>query len=202
MKTFHQPVAIFRKNEAPQYVTFGEPESLEMHLSAYSADAAFLRKWGKTIKASGGSYSSIRGGRDTRFVTMPLNEGTRATINEMMDTEFSFRGSQLVVVARTPGRLPSWVLVHTLTEDDGPDYVGSFVEMYEAALESAAARGIDGIEFGEPPVETPEQMRERIESRVEGRKIKVARLEQEIEKLKSENRQDRRALANLKGAAL
>lgn len=80
--------------------------SIRIDCSAIEADSAWLRKYGKRIKAVGGRYSDIRGSySNKRFVYMPVSSDTRTLIAEIIDTGCHQGAKTTVVVGRFEHRL-------------------------------------------------------------------------------------------------
>lgn len=136
-----------RENQAA--VAFGEqllPYGVRLDLNN---DPAFVKKFGKRVKAAGGSYSECRGHQETRFVNLPCSE--EALINAIWaefgrweSTSKKSGKKKGVMVATLPtgySGLPAWVTVHQVEMSD-PDPAYALRCNLAQALLHARERGL------------------------------------------------------------
>ena len=98
----------------------------ELHLFP---STEFTKKFGKKVKAAGGTYSACRGYCDRRYVTVP------STCVELIDALLAaYPTGRTCAVLRTPSRFsrPSWVVVQH----------GQTAAELEAGVERAAERAV------------------------------------------------------------
>ena len=131
---------------------FREATDIELHVNG---NTALTKRFGKKIKAAGGTYSECRGHSYKRFVTLPI-EGNEALINALA-TEFYLadyarlkakdangfnktRDKGMVVVFRYGSKLPAWADVVNVPKTE--DMLGAALNLYRANVQSAVERGI------------------------------------------------------------
>jgi hypothetical protein len=140
-----------RENETA--VAFGEqllPYSIRMDLRN---DPEFVKKYGKKVKAVGGSYSECRGHQSTRFVVLPSSEdvlintiwaefGGADRINKKSGEKMGTMVAQSVALSN---HLPAWVTVQEISVKD-PDPAYALRCNLAQALLHARARAIHGAD--------------------------------------------------------
>jgi len=135
--------------ENQEAVKFGEqlmPYGVRLDLRN---DPEFVKKFGKKVKAAGGSYSECRGHQSTRFVTLPCEQ--EALINEIWAAFGGWErtnkksgekmGTMVVTLPGGYSSLPAWVTVHDVAMTD-PDPAYALRCKLALALMHARERGL------------------------------------------------------------
>lgn len=110
------------------------PARFELHVDATAVDRLPAR-FGRQLKAAGGTYSQCRGGRTTRYVEVPNTREGRAVADAILRAHCL--GDASTVITRGVGRnLPAWVTVHKARS------TGEALLRLGTMLARAARRGI------------------------------------------------------------
>jgi len=146
MATYYQTIKSYDKCEPDEHNVLNNPASVEMHFSSYND---LVKRFGRKIKAAGGTYTACRGRRTTRTVCLSLRDDTRALINALVN---AYGGPKTPMIARGTGVRGSmaWMDVHYVHKNDD-DPVGTFLGLYWQAVRQAMDRGICNIHEGTPP---------------------------------------------------
>jgi hypothetical protein len=116
------------------------PQKLELHLSK---DSYLPKRFGKRIRALGGTYSSVRGNKHMRFVHLPNDDPGRLLANQLIK-QFAM-GLRNTVVLRgiTHPRpdlrescLPAWVVCHQASPKDDSPLAAVFAEYEKKWVEA------------------------------------------------------------------
>jgi hypothetical protein len=96
----YQPIS--QKNVEKMKIPFS---SVELHLSPYTRN--WTRRFGRKVKAAGGTYSSLRkSGSECRFVTLPVHQAD--LIWEIVRAETDSKPQAKVVMIARGLNLPGW----------------------------------------------------------------------------------------------
>lgn len=114
------------------------PDKIELHLAPFG-QIDFCKKYGRKIKALGGTYTNCRGYSDRRFVTIPWNEKNKELMNELI-RNFQTKRTLAIIRLGWHSTLPSYIVVCELPKVLPDDPMKWVLNSFELKYLNATAK--------------------------------------------------------------